>query len=148
MNGIDVSNSCHEDVMTILQNQAKQPVQVEILTKEDDDKKLDQKNKSISSEKPTNSSRSTITSDKQANKIEKIDKQVQTDSRWLDDLIYEHFMKFQLDLNEINSINKNSDYKESDSDDFYEILDYSDNYLDGLDDDFIDENCNAFEYKV
>lgn len=87
-------------------------------------------------------------------KPNKADKQVQTDSKWLDDLVYQHCLKCQFELNEqtkLNRIslnNKELFYKDSDSDDFYEVLDDSDNYADELEEDLIDENCDAFEYKV
>ena len=89
-----------------------------------------------------------------SSKPNKADKQVQTDSKWLDDLVYQHCLKCQFELNEqtkLNRIslnNKELFYKDSDSDDFYEVLDDSDNYADELEEDLIDENCDAFEYKV
>lgn len=156
VNGIDVSNSCHDEVMTIL-NQAKQPVQVEILTKEDENEKSANHMKTNLDDSTTNRIQATdsINSTNPVNKIKnpvKVDKQVQTDSKWLDDLIYQHCLKCQFELNEQNEIAttnlKELYYKGSDSDDFYEVLDCSDNYIEDLEDDFIDENCDAFEYKV
>lgn len=122
MNGIDVSNSCHDEVMNIL-NKAKQPVQVEILTKEDD-----------LNEKPND----TLTNAVQ--KPTKIDKQTQTDAKWLDDLVYQHCLKCQFELNKPNELQFKND--------IYDDLDDANCLDDELENDFIDENCDAFEYKV
>lgn len=133
-----MSNACHEDVMKIL-NQAKQPVQVEILTKEDEND--ENKTHSTAQSNFSPPTKPTV----------KVDKQVQTDSKWLDDLIYEHCSKCSFQPNDLTIGNhiKGMYYKGSDSDDFYEVLDYSDNYIEELEDDFIvDESCDAFEYKV
>ena len=154
MNGIDVSSACHDEVMAIL-NRSAQPVQVEILTKDEettDGKSSLKSDQAKDDPKSSSHSPNTANSNSTAGKPTKADKQVQTDSKWLDDLVYQHCLKCQFELNEQTKLNKislnNKELFYSDSDDFYEVLDDSDNYAEELDDDFIDENCDAFEYKV
>lgn len=139
--------------MSIL-NRSKQPVQVEILTKDEGNECNAVKSEPMKDDPKRSSEISQSPDPTVASKPNKVDKQVQTDSKWLDELIYQHCLKCQFELNEQTQLNKISlknkelFYKDSDSDDFYEVLDDSDNYADELDEDFIDENCDAFEYKV
>lgn len=133
--------------MNIL-NRSKQPVQVEILTKDEESsyKTSNQLKNDLISNKIKNSINSV-----DLNKPNKVDKQVQTDSKWLEDLIYEHTLKYQIKSNDqtkLNSLNKKELFNKDsdDSDDFYEVLDDLDLYID--DENSIDENCDAFEYKV